>query len=244
MTSSTHRSSPGNFSATRWSVVLAAATDARGAHDALAVLCRAYWYPLYAFLRRRGISAHDAEDLTQSFFAQLLARGGLARVDRAKGRFRTFLLASLKHFLADERDRANALKRGGGEPLLALDAIAAEQRYALEPRDDLTPDRLYDRRWALAVVDRALQHLRAEYAAAGKEALFSELQATLTAGSGAKSYREIAVTLAMEEGAVKVAAHRLRQRYGSALRAEIAETVSSREEVAAELRQLLDALGM
>src|SRR5687768_4216762 len=237
--SSTHRSAPGNFSATRWSVVLAAAADPRGAHDALAALCRAYWYPLYAFLRRRGISAHDAEDLTQGFFAQLLARGGLAHVDRAKGRFRTFLLGSLKHFLRDERDRANALKRGGGEPLVALDAADAEQRYALEPRDDLTPDRLYDRRWALAVIDRALERLRAEYVAAGKETLFAELQPTLTAGSRAKSYREIAVVLAMEEGAVKVAAHRLRQRYGSALRAEIAETVSSPEEVAAELRQLL-----
>jgi RNA polymerase sigma-70 factor (ECF subfamily) len=243
MTSSTHRSAPGNFSATRWSVVLAAAANPQGAHEALAALCRAYWYPLYAFLRRLGISSHDAEDLTQGFFAQLLARGGLGHVDRTKGRFRTFLLASLKHFLADERDRATALKRGGGAPTIALDAADAEQRYALEPRDDLTPDRLFDRRWALAVIDRALVRLRAEYGAAGKAALFAELQPTLTAGGRAKPYSEIGAALAIEEGAVKVAVHRLRQRYGAALRAEIAETVSSPAEVREELRQLLDALG-
>lgn len=223
--------------------MLAAAADPRGAHEALAALCRAYWYPLYAFLRRQGIPCHDAEDLTQGFFAQLLAREALGHVDRAKGRFRTFLLASLKHFLADERDRATALKRGGGTPMIALDAATAEQRYALEPRDDLSPDRLFDRRWALAVIERALERLRAEYAVAGKAALFTELQPALTAGGRARSYSEIGAALAMEEGAIKVAAHRLRQRYGAALRSEIAETVASPSEVTAELRQLLDALG-
>ena len=137
-----------SFSATRWSLVLAAAGDAEAA---LAALCRAYWFPLYAFARRQGVSPHDAEDLTQGFFAHLLGKSALAHVDRAKGRFRTFLLASLKHYLADERDRAKALKRGGAQLAISLDAIEAEERYALEPRDELSPDHLFDRRWALAV---------------------------------------------------------------------------------------------
>ena len=229
-----------SFSATRWSMVLAAAGDAEAA---LAALCRAYWFPLYAFVRRQGVSPHDAEDLTQGFFAHLLGKGALAHVDRAKGRFRTFLLASLKHYLADERDRAKALKRGGGLPAISLDACEAEERYALEPRDELSPDRLFDRRWALAVIGQALARLGAEYAASGKGALFEALKAQLTAPGGGPSYAEIGAAFEMNEGAVKVAVHRLRQRYGAALRAEIAETVGSAEEVDAELRHLLDALG-
>ena len=229
-----------SFSATRWSVVLAAAGESS---DALAALCRAYWYPLYAFLRRQGLSTHDAEDVTQGFFAHLLGKDALAHVDRAKGRFRTFLLASLKHFLADERDRAHAQKRGGGEAAISLDACEAEERYALEPRDELSPDRLFDRRWALAVIGQALARLGAEYAASGKGALFDALKAQLTAPGGGPSYAEIGAAFGMNEGAVKVAVHRLRQRYGAALRAEIAETVGTAEEVEAELRHLLDALG-
>ena len=229
-----------NFSATRWSVVLAAAGDAE---DALAALCRAYWFPLYAFLRRQGLSTHDAEDVTQGFFAHLLGKDALAQVDRAKGRFRTFLLASLKHFVADERDRANARKRGGGQPVISLDACEAEERYALEPRDELSPDKLFDRRWALAVIEQALARLGAEYAASGKGALFTTLQPQLTAPGTARPYAEIGTQLSMNEGAVKIAVHRLRQRYGVALRAEIAETVGAAEEVDAELRHLLDALG-
>jgi RNA polymerase sigma-70 factor (ECF subfamily) len=228
------------FQATRWSVVLAAAGDADAA---LAALCRAYWFPLYAFIRRQGVAPHDAEDLTQGFFAHLLGKGALAHVDRAKGRFRTFLLASLKHFLADERDRAHAQKRGGGQPAISLDACAAEERYALEPRDELSPDRLFDRRWAVAVIEQALARLDAEYAAAGKSELFAELKPLLTGGGGTRPYAEIGATLGMNEGAVKIAVHRLRQRYRAALRAEIAETVGSAEDVEAELRYLLEALG-
>ena len=228
-----------SFSATRWSLVLAAAGDAE---TALAALCRAYWFPLYAFVRRQGNSPHDAEDLTQGFFAHLLGKGALAHVDRAKGRFRTFLLASLKHFLADERDRANAQKRGGRQTAISLDACAAEERYALEPRDELSPDKLFDRRWALAVIEQALVRLGAEYAASGKGALFAALQPQLTAPGTARPYAEIGVQFFMNEGAVKIAVHRLRQRSGAALRAEIAETVGTAEEVDAELRHLLDAL--
>ena len=229
-----------SFSATRWSVVLAAAGDAE---EALATLCRAYWYPLYAFLRRQGLASHDAEDVTQGFFAHLLSKDALAHVDRAKGRFRTFLLASLKHFLADERDRANAQKRGGGRAVISLDACEAEERYALEPRDELSPDRLFDRRWAVAVIERALARLGAEYSTGGKGALFDALKPMLTAPDSARPYTEIGAEFGMNEGAVKTAVHRLRQRYGAALRAEIAETVGTAEEVDGELRHLLDALG-
>ena len=229
-----------NFTATRWSVVLAAAGEA---DSALAVLCRAYWFPLYAFVRRQGVSPPDAEDLTQGFFTHLLGKGALASVDRGKGRFRTFLLASLKHYLADQRDRAAAQKRGGGKSPISLDACSAEERYAVEPRHELSPDRLFDRRWALAVIEQALERLRHEYAVGGKETLFSELKPLLTAPGEARPYAEIGATLGMNEGAVKVAVHRLRQRYGAALRAEIAETVESPSEVDAELRYLLEALG-
>jgi RNA polymerase sigma-70 factor (ECF subfamily) len=231
-----------HFSATRWSVVLAATGDLRGAEEALGVLCRAYWYPLYAFARRQGLAPHDAEDATQAFFAHLLSKNKLAHVDRAKGRFRTFLLASFKHFLADEHDRAQTLKRGGGMTFLSIDSVAAEERYALEPHDEMSPDRLFDRRWARAVIEQALARLQAEYSAAGQAALFAALSPMLGASGTAQPYAEIGATLAMEEGAVKVAVYRLRRRYGAALRAEIAETVATPEEVQVELRHLLEAL--
>lgn len=220
-------------------MVLAAAGDAE---EALEALCRAYWFPLYAFVRRQGVTPHDAEDLTQGFFQHLLVRGALGRVAQDKGRFRTFLLASLKHFLADERDRAGAQKRGGGRSTISFDACDAEARYAIEPRDELSPDRLFDRRWAIAVIDRALVRLTAEYAASGKTSLFDALRPLLTGGA-ASSYVELGAPFGMNEGAVKVAVHRLRQRYGVALRAEIAETVDTAAAVDAELRHLLDALG-
>jgi RNA polymerase sigma-70 factor (ECF subfamily) len=188
-------SSGRNFSATRWSVVLAAAGDARGAEEALATLCRAYWYPLYAFARRRGLTPHDAEDATQGFFMHLLGKDGLAHVDRAKGRFRTFLLASFKHFLADEHDRAQTLKRGGGVTFLSIDSVAAEERYALEPHDEMSPDRLFDRRWARAVIEQALTHLSAEYSAAGQAALFAALSPMLGAAGLRGHTRRLACNL-------------------------------------------------
>jgi RNA polymerase sigma factor (sigma-70 family) len=231
------------FSETRWSIVARAGQDASGTEQALATLCAAYWYPLYAFARRQGLGPHDAEDATQGFFAGLLAHNALARVDRAKGRFRTFLLASFKHFLADEYDKRTAAKRGGGAVPIALDAITAEERYHLEPADQVSPDRLYDRRWALTVIDQALDRLEREYAAGAKQTLFDALKPLLTAPGGVRSYDEIGRDLGISEGAVKIAVHRLRQRYGAALRAEIAETVSSKDEIEAELRHLLSALG-
>ncbi|MDB6170780.1 MAG: polymerase sigma factor, sigma-70 family [Chthoniobacteraceae bacterium] len=232
-----------HFSATRWSVILTATTDSPDAAAALAILCRAYWFPLYAFVRRYGLTPHDAEDATQGFFVHLLGKQVLGSVDREKGRFRTFLLASLKHFLADERDRAHAQKRGGGHCPVSLESCTAEQRYALEPLDELSPDRLFDRRWALAVIEQALARLRAEYNALGKGALFEALRPLLAAPEEARPYAELGVTLGMNEGAIKIAVHRLRQRYGIALRAQIAETVTTAAEVDAELRHLLDALG-
>jgi RNA polymerase sigma factor (sigma-70 family) len=240
MTAGSGNAAQRSFSATRWSMVLAAAG---GAQDALGALCSAYWYPLYAFIRRQGVAPHDAEDLTQGFFQHLLAKGAIARVALDKGRFRTFLLASLKNFLADERDRARALKRGGGRAEISFDACEAEARYAIEPRDELTPDRLFDRRWALAVIDRALGRLRDEFAAYGKGTFFDALRPLLTGAGAGASLAELGERFSMSEGAVKVAAHRLRQRYGAALRAEIAETVGTASEVDAELRHLLEALG-
>jgi RNA polymerase sigma-70 factor (ECF subfamily) len=227
------------FLTTRWTVVLAAGgADAARSGEALEALCRAYWYPLYAWVRRQGRSPEDAEDLTQAFFASLLARRDLGGADRAKGRFRSFLLASMKHFLANERDRARAQKRGGGQPLLALDAGSAETRYALEPSHGESADRVFERRWALTLLDATLARLRAEYARDGKERLFDELKETLAAGRGEVPYAGIGARMGMGEGAVKVAAHRLRRRYREALRSEIADTVASPGEVEEELRHL------
>lgn len=226
-----------SFATTRWSLVLAAQA---GLDQALAELCRAYWFPLYAFARRLGHPPHDAEDLTQGFFADLLARGGIAKVAPELGRFRSFLLASLKNFLADQRDRARAQKRGGGLPVLSFDAVAAEERYALEPPDAGTPDLLFDRQWALAVAERALARLREDYA--GQPALFEVLRPLLTGGASS-SYAEIGTALGLQENTVKVAAHRLRKRYGQALREEIADTVLDPMEAEAELRHLLAVLG-
>lgn len=233
------------FAETHWSIVLSArrgGDSTRGA-DALARLCETYWYPLYAFVRRQGHSPHDAQDLTQAFFARLLEKNWLAGVDPAKGRFRSFLLASLKHFLANEWDKSRALKRGGGaHQFVALDAATAESRYALEPVDNTTADRLYERRWALTLLDSTLARLRDEMTADGKARLFEELKFSLTGTGGDQSYAELAARLGLSEGAIKVAVHRLRQRYREVLRAQIAETVAAPDEVEAELRQIFTAL--
>jgi RNA polymerase sigma-70 factor (ECF subfamily) len=231
------------FAATRWTLVL---TAARGnasavATDALAELCRVYWYPLYAYLRRRGHDPHDAEDLTQGFFAHLLARQFLAEVDREKGKFRSFLLVSLKNFLADERDRAQAQKRGGGRSTIPLDGLAAESRYCLEPAHDLTPEKMFEKQWALSLLEQVLSRLHDEMTADGKAALFDALQSVLTGGK-ASTYAIIAEKLKMTEGAVKTAAHRLRRRYRELLREEIAQTVAGPEEIEEEIRYLLSCL--
>jgi RNA polymerase sigma-70 factor (ECF subfamily) len=229
------------FHTTRWSVVLAAqrGSDTSRAHAALAALCRDYWYPLYAFVRRRGHAPHDAQDLTQAFFATLLETNATA-ADPKRGRFRSYLLGALKHFLANDFHRANAQKRGGGQQLVEWDALEPEARYALEPAEQTDADALFDRRWALDVLDRAMKRLRAEFAAKKGESTFEVLKGTL---SGAEASREeLAKKLGMTEGALKVAIHRLRQRYREVLRAEIAETVNSPEEVEDEMRHLVAVL--
>lgn len=231
------------FATTRWSVVMAAGTPTspRSA-DALAQLCQSYWYPLYAYVRRQGHSAHDAQDLTQEFFARLLEKNYLAAVNRDKGRFRSFLLASLKHFLANEWDKARALKRGGNREIVHLDAHDAETRYALEPKDVASADKIYERRWAMMLLDRVLANLREEQVATGKGVQFDLLKTSLLGDRSSVPYAELSAQLGMTEGNLKVIVHRLRQRYRELLRVEIAETVTSPAEVDEELRQLFAAL--
>ena len=231
------------FTPTHWSVVLSAAdSTAPASLAALEKLCQTYWYPLYAYVRRKGCGPEDAQDLTQGFFARLLEKKFLRQVDRGKGKFRSFLLASLEHFLAKEWRDAKRQKRGGGCPHIALDSLEAEERYRLEPSDTLSADRIYDRRWALALLEATFARLRAECAASGKTALFEALKGTLCAEEGPSSQAELAARLGMSVGAVKVAAYRLRQRYGELLRAEVADTVATEGEVDEEIRHLFAAL--
>ena len=232
------------FDATHWSLVLAAGRDSTpDARAALEKLCRTYWPPLYAFVRRSGHPPADAQDLTQGFFLQFLQRNFLDDVDPRKGRFRSFLLASLKHYLSNERDRAHAQKRGGGLAPISIDAQDAEGRYLHEPADPMTPDKLFERRWALTVLDQALARLQDEYAATGRETIFAQLKGELTSDAARAPHAEIARELDMTPGAVKVAAHRLRQRFGEVLRAEIAETVARPEDIEEEIQHLFQALG-
>lgn len=229
------------FHTTRWSLVLAAqhGGEATQARKAMSTLCRDYWYPLYAFVRRRGHAPHDAQDLTQAFFTDLLERNP-TQADPKRGKFRSYLLGALKHFLINEWHRARAQKRGGGQQLVEWDALDAESRYALEPSEQIDADALYDRRWALELLDRATKRLRAEFAAKNDEATFEALKGTL---SGAESSREnLAKKLGMTEGALKVVVHRLRQRYREVLRTGIAETVDSPADVDDEMRHLVIVL--
>jgi RNA polymerase sigma-70 factor (ECF subfamily) len=232
------------FATTHWSVVqLAARNDTTRAQRALSALCEAYWYPLYAYVRRQGRSPHDAQDLTQEFFARLLESNSLANLNPARGRFRAWLLASLKHFLANEWDRARAAKRGGGQKIISLDETEAEERYKLEPPDELSADKIFERRWAMTLLDSVLVKLRAEYVGDDKQRLFDALKPCLAGSREAQPYAEIARELGMSEGAVKVAVHRFRQRYRELLRSEIAQTVSSAAEVDEEIRYLFSVLG-
>jgi RNA polymerase sigma-70 factor (ECF subfamily) len=232
------------FVATRWSVVLAAGgPDADSKRQrALEELAQVYWFPLYAYVRRQGHSPHAAEDLTQEFFALLIEKHSLRHVDRSKGKFRSFLLASIKHFLANEYDKSRAQKRGGLKKILALDALDAEARYAIEPVDDVTPERLFEQRWAWAVLDEVLRRLREHYAAKGQGALFEALKGALMQRPAAGQYDEVASKLGMTQGAVVVAAHRLRGRYRKLLRDEIAQTVAEPGLVDAEVTYLLGCL--
>ena len=231
------------FRTTRWSVIRAArARDEPGSSEALAELCRAYWYPLYFGARRLGHDPEEARDLTQGYFVKLLEKNWLDDVRPEAGKFRSFLLASLKHHAANVRRDAAALKRGGGEAPLSLDLDAAEERYRHEPADDETPDRAYDRQWALAVIDRAHRRLREEFAAAGKQRQHALLVGYLTGDTATRSYREIADELETSEAAVKMAVSRMRRQFGRVLRAEIADTVEDPGEVEAEIRYLLSTL--
>jgi RNA polymerase sigma factor (sigma-70 family) len=235
-----HSFPPTNFPSTLWTMVLDASRDEPSqARAALTQLCQGYWYPLYSFIRRRGYSPHDAQDLTQAFFVQLLEKHGLERVDPEQGRFRTFLLASLKNFLANDWDKKQARKRGGGQTILSLERDRAESRYQLEPSHDLTPERHFERQWALTLLDQVLAALRDEYHADGKGDLFEELKAALI--GRADSYAEIAVRLRRSEGAIKVAVHRLRHRYRELMRARIAETVGE-DDIEDEMHHLLAVL--
>jgi RNA polymerase sigma-70 factor (ECF subfamily) len=207
------------------------------------MLCERYWHPLYAYLRRQGHPADRAQDLTQEFFCRLLEKNWIQDAQRERGRFRGFLLAALKHFLANEWDRAHAQKRGGHAVMLSLDFSQAENGPGFEPSHDMTPERAFERSWALAVLEHTLVRLRGEYAAAGKDALFEALKPALTAEQPMIPLKELGERLGMSEGAVKVAVHRLRQRYRAALRQEIAQTVAEPTDIDAEIRDLFAALG-
>ena len=231
------------FAPTHWSVVLAAANpEAPEAAAALERLCSTYWYPLYAFIRRQGYEVADAQDLTQSFFAHILSRRFLQRASREKGRFRSFILGSLKFFLADELARLQAQKRGGGRPPVFLDAQTAEARYRLEPVDLMDAEKLFERRWAITLLDRVMEHLEAEFAEAGKKRLFEQLRQFLLGDRGSATYQEVAEILGMTEGAIKVAVHRMRQRYRELFREEIAQTVAGPVEADEEMRHVFAAI--
>ena len=233
----------GVFATTHWSVVLAAREPASPeARGALETLCRLYWLPIYAYIRRRGYSAEAAQDLTQEFFTRLLASNGLRNVGPAKGKFRSFLLASVNHLLCDEWDRASRQKRGGGQCVISFDAQTAEGRYRLEPADQLTPERIFDRRWATALVEETLRRLEAEYVSAGKAEVFRTLKDSLTVTKGDWDYRAAAQRLKLTEGAARIAVHRLRCRFGKLFRAAVANTLSDPAELDAEIRYLLAAL--
>lgn len=232
-----------DFQTTHWSLVLQAAQgSSTQAGEALEKLCRAYWYPLYAYVRRRGYDVAEAQDLTQEYFSRLLAKQYLATIDPDKGRFRSFLLTSMKHFLANEWDRAHRQKRGGGCVTFSIEEAAAEERYQFEPAHEESPEKIFDRRWAQTVLEVVLTRLEQEFSETDKTDLFNELKACLTGDPDASSYVEVAARLGMTESAVKSAAHRLRQRYGELLREEIGQTVASGTEIDEEIRDLCAAL--
>jgi RNA polymerase sigma factor (sigma-70 family) len=232
------------FDTTHWSVVLVAGrSDSAQANAALAKLCQTYWHPLYCYIRQSGHSPENAKDLTQGFFARLIEKDYLEAIDPEKGKFRTFLLIAVKRFLANEWDRANRQKRGGGHELLSLDEQDAEARYLIEPVDDNTPEKLFELSWATALLEQVMRCLAAEMAAEGKEKLFLELKVFLSGDKAGTSYPEIAGRLEMSEGTLRVNIHRFRQRYREVLRREIAHTVDTPGAVDDEIRRLFAALG-
>jgi RNA polymerase sigma factor (sigma-70 family) len=233
------------FQTTRWSVVLVSAqSQAPGTKNAFADLCKLYWYPLYAFIRHRGYSPEDSEDLVQGLFLHLVEHRTLSRVDRSKGKFRSFLLASLQNYLSDEADRARCLKRGGKAEFVRLDLEGAEDRYRLEPVDALTPEKVFDARWAMALISEALNRLGREYVGQGKATTFQALRAFLDPinTKSLPSYEEVAAQLEVSVGSLKTLIHRLRKQYTAFVREEISRTVSDSADVDAEIHQLCEAL--
>lgn len=239
-----HSSGTGaGFAPTRWTWVMRArSSDTPVVREALEALCRAYWKPVYAFVRRRGHASHEAQDLTQEFFARLLAGDGLRRADPEKGRFRTFLLSAVKHFLANEWDKERSLKRGGDREFVPVRIGEDTDAVGVEPAGGQDPERAYDRQWALSVLDRVLARLEREHVDEGKGRVFAALQSTLTVGRADVPYAVVAATLGTSEGAVKVMVHRLRQRYRKVLREEVAATLEDSSRAEDELRQLFAAL--
>jgi RNA polymerase sigma-70 factor (ECF subfamily) len=233
----------GRFATTHWSVVLAAGRDSSPeARLALAELCKSYWYPLFVFVRRQGYGPQDAEDLTQAFFARLLDKKDLQGVDPERGKFRSFLLASIRHFLINEWDRARAQKRGGGERILSLDFRAAEHRLSLEPAHRQTPEAVFETQWAHTLLDRVWSQLREEAVRGGTLDRFERLHRHLTGTQSAETYAELAEQLGTSEAGIKMAIHRLRRQFHDRLRAEIAQTVHSEDEIDEELRSLIATL--
>jgi DNA-directed RNA polymerase specialized sigma24 family protein len=231
-----------HFATTRWTIVLAAGDSGTPQSTAaLETLCRSYWFPLYAYVRRRGYGKHDAEDLTQGFFADLLGRHDIGKAGSERGKFRAFLLASLKHFLANERDRSQRLKRGGGKTHFPLDWQSADSQFRIAATAARSPDELFDREWAVAVLEKVLDRLRAEWEADGKAERFERMKGFLTVGKGEISYAGAAAELAVEEGALRVAVHRLRKRYRELLRNEVAQTLADPAMVEEELGVLRGA---
>ncbi|MSU61853.1 MAG: sigma-70 family RNA polymerase sigma factor [Pedosphaera sp.] len=229
-----------SFATTHWSVVLGAGQeDSSAASESLEKLCRTYWYPLYAYIRRSGRDPHTAEDLTQEFFLRLLEKNYLKNIQREGGRFRSYLLTALKHFLINEHQARIVARRGGGQPLLSLDELQAEARYQVETADPATPENLFDQRWASMLLQQAMERLRADYAADGKVDLFDQLKPYLTGAEHTQAYADLAARLGMSEDALKMAVFRLRKRYGAALRAEVAQTVTGPHEIEEEIRHLI-----
>ncbi len=240
---STEGHSRREFVTTRWSVVLAARrSDTEHCAQALEVLCQTYWFPLYAFVRRQGHSPDQAGDLTQGFFAQLLEKDWLAKISHQEGRFRNFLMVAMKHFISNERAKERAQKRGGGQRTLRLDIGTAETRYCIEPADTTTPEQVFERQWALTLLDQVLTSLRAEYAEKGKGQVFDLLKHCLTGQRDQLDYGCSADQLGATEGAVRVMVHRLKQRYRQLLREHIAHTVATPDEVELEMQHLREAL--